>query len=278
MPKGVRNNLPEHAQTILRKAFNASFGEHGETRAFKIGWGAVKNAGYIKKAGKWIRKKVQLSALLDMKKKKLETLAIATVREDKLKIVKEKEEMEAKRLQKLAKDERAKDELLQELLNTIKDTNFNKELEQFSVSFKINEELSSKNGDLYISGVALGEGTFHGKYYSEDILPEIAKQLVGKPLRLAHKKGPKDIVGKITTTAYDSGLRQVKFKAKVFDAFARKLIEEELYEDVSIGVWVNKFNDVFHGWTATDPEVDELSILEKGECPEAKIKHKEYLH
>lgn len=330
LPKGIRNSLPEHAQTIWRKAFNASFSKHGEQRARKIAWGAVKNAGYMKKAGKWGRKKVQLSALLDMKRKKLETLAVVTARERKRKQTKKSEAqfyafprlkklpifdaahvrnamarfnqtqgmtsaekatakrkimaaakrygIKAESFQKLGIDEKTTNKLLQQLLNTIKDTYLTKELEQFSVSFKINEELSSADGDLHISGVAISEGTYHGKYYPNETLSEIARQLVGKPLRMAHRKGPKDIVGKITTTNYDSKTKQVKFGARVFDAFAKKLIEEELYQDVSIGVWVNKFNDLFHGWTATDPEVDELSILEKGECSQAKIQHKEYLN
>ncbi|MBW1975923.1 MAG: ChaB family protein [Deltaproteobacteria bacterium] len=330
LPKGVKNNLPAHAQSIWMSAFNSAYTKHGEKKAIKIAWGAVKNAGYIKKAGKWVRKKVQLSALLDMKKKKLETLAVVTARERKRKQSKKSEaqfyafprlkklpifdaahvrnamarfnqtqgmtsaeKTTAKRkimaaakkygievgsFQKLENNRLKTDKLLQELLNTIKNTNFNKELEQLSITFKINEELSSNEGDLYISGIALAEGTYHGKYYPNEILPEIAKQLVGKPLKMAHGKKPKDVVGRVTGTKYDAGLRQVGFRAKVFDELAKKLIEEELYADVSIGVWIDKFNDVFHGWTAANPEVDELSILEKGECPQAKIKHKEYLH
>ena len=278
LPKGVKGNLPEHAQGIWRSAFNASFGEQGEERAFKIAWSAVKNAGYIKKAGKWMRKTTQLSAILEIRKKRLETLATIVEKEKntKRKIVSDKKE--AINLQKSEIDKKITRGVLQQLLNTTKNTNVNKELEQLNISFKINEELSSSDGDLYISGVALAEGTYHGKYYPDEILPDIAKQLVGKPLRMAHQKGPKNIVGKITTTKYDSGSKEVRFKAKVFDAFARKLIEEELYEDVSIGVWIDKFNDIIHGWTAANPEVDELSILEKGECPLAKIKTKEYLN
>ncbi len=220
-----------------------------------------------------LKNKVQLSTLIDLKRKQLETLAAVFTREKKAERVR-RNEIEAK---KTENDERQTNELLQVVLNTTKDAYFNKELEQLSITFKINEELSSEDGDLHISGVAISEGTYHGKYYPDSILPEIAKQLVGKPLRLAHKKGPRDIVGKITSTKYDAGSRQVMFGAKVFDAFAKRLIEEELYEDVSVGVWINKFNDVFHGWTAIDPEVAELSILEKGECPDAKIKQKGYL-
>ena len=54
LPKSVKV-LPEHAQTIFRKAFNNSIGKYGEERAFKIAWAAVKNAGYRKQGDKWVK-------------------------------------------------------------------------------------------------------------------------------------------------------------------------------------------------------------------------------
>lgn len=57
LPERVRDNLPEHAQSIYRESFNSARGEYGETRAHKIAWGAVKNAGYRKRDGKWTKSK-----------------------------------------------------------------------------------------------------------------------------------------------------------------------------------------------------------------------------
>lgn len=57
LPDSVKDNLPEHAQTIFRKAFNAAHKEYGnEEQAFKVAWAAVKHE-YKKNAdGKWVKK------------------------------------------------------------------------------------------------------------------------------------------------------------------------------------------------------------------------------
>jgi len=56
LPDSVKNVLPAKAQEIFRKAFNAANAKyHDEERAFKIAWGAVKNAGYKKKNDKWVK-------------------------------------------------------------------------------------------------------------------------------------------------------------------------------------------------------------------------------
>lgn len=47
LPAGVKNALPAEAQSIWRNAFNSAVAdEMPEERAFKIAWGAVKNAGW----------------------------------------------------------------------------------------------------------------------------------------------------------------------------------------------------------------------------------------
>ena len=56
LPNGVRDNLPEHAQSIYRAAFNSAYAEHhSETRAAKTGWAAVK-VSYTKRNGRWVTK------------------------------------------------------------------------------------------------------------------------------------------------------------------------------------------------------------------------------
>lgn len=56
LPKPVQHVLPQGAQSMFRKAFNASHRKYGEIRAFKISWGAVKKKYKKGKSGKWVRK------------------------------------------------------------------------------------------------------------------------------------------------------------------------------------------------------------------------------
>ncbi|MGD8398726.1 MAG: ChaB family protein [Anaerolineae bacterium] len=49
LPDSVKDNLPEHAQEIYRKAFNSAWGqykdsEEREARAHQVAWSAVKQA------------------------------------------------------------------------------------------------------------------------------------------------------------------------------------------------------------------------------------------
>jgi len=56
LPKAVRDNLPEAAQTIWRKATEAAIAEYGDdNKAFATGWAAVRRSGYDKVGGKWTK-------------------------------------------------------------------------------------------------------------------------------------------------------------------------------------------------------------------------------
>lgn len=58
LPESVRKNLPEHAQTIFRDAFNNAHKEYGnEEQAFKVAWGAVKQKYEKSAEGTWVIKK-----------------------------------------------------------------------------------------------------------------------------------------------------------------------------------------------------------------------------
>ncbi len=50
LPKGVKDNLPPHAQEIYLAAFNNALTEYGgdEDRARRVAWAAVKKGGYAK--------------------------------------------------------------------------------------------------------------------------------------------------------------------------------------------------------------------------------------
>jgi len=57
LPAPIKAKLPDHAQTIYRKAFNNALSEvKKESSAFMIAWAAVKRAGYRKtSSGKWTK-------------------------------------------------------------------------------------------------------------------------------------------------------------------------------------------------------------------------------
>jgi cation transport regulator len=63
LPDSVRDNLPEHAQSIYREAFNSAFEEYRSARdrrgdasreetAHKVAWSAVKQK-YEKRGDRW---------------------------------------------------------------------------------------------------------------------------------------------------------------------------------------------------------------------------------
>ena len=60
LPKGVRDNLPKHAQEIYQAAYNNAWDEYGhdEARAHRVAWGAVEEK-YKKDddTGRWKQKK-----------------------------------------------------------------------------------------------------------------------------------------------------------------------------------------------------------------------------
>jgi cation transport regulator len=57
LPKGVKDNLPAHAQDIYLAAFNNAYREYegDEDRARRVAWSAVKKGGYAKDeaSGDW---------------------------------------------------------------------------------------------------------------------------------------------------------------------------------------------------------------------------------
>lgn len=66
LPESVRTHLPEHGQTIYRKAFNNAWDQYKdpddrrddasrEEVAHRVAWSAVKEV-YRKKDGQWVRK------------------------------------------------------------------------------------------------------------------------------------------------------------------------------------------------------------------------------
>ncbi|MEP7381993.1 MAG: putative cation transport regulator ChaB [Gemmatimonadota bacterium] len=67
LPDSVRDNLPEHAQTMYRAAFNSAWSEYAspaqrrdddsqEETAHRVAWSAVKHEYEKGESGKWHRK------------------------------------------------------------------------------------------------------------------------------------------------------------------------------------------------------------------------------
>lgn len=57
LPKGVKDNLPAHAETIYRKAYNSALEEYDqdEARAARVAWGAVKQSYHKNDQGQWVK-------------------------------------------------------------------------------------------------------------------------------------------------------------------------------------------------------------------------------
>lgn len=60
LPESVRTHLPEHAQSIYRKAFNSAYKTYDGDDAVsaKVAWSAVKKE-YEKNGDHWVAKKVE---------------------------------------------------------------------------------------------------------------------------------------------------------------------------------------------------------------------------
>ena len=57
LPDIVKDNLPAHAESIFRKAFNNALDEYkSERSAFRVAWSAVKRMYEKNSEGKWVKK------------------------------------------------------------------------------------------------------------------------------------------------------------------------------------------------------------------------------
>jgi cation transport regulator len=68
LPDSVKDNLPQHAQEIYRKAYNSAFDQYAdpdkrrgdesrEATAHKVAWSAVKEKYEKNDDGEWVKKK-----------------------------------------------------------------------------------------------------------------------------------------------------------------------------------------------------------------------------
>ena len=57
LPKGVKDNLPDHAQEIYKEAINSAWDQydHDEERSHRVAWAAVKESYHKNKEGIWVK-------------------------------------------------------------------------------------------------------------------------------------------------------------------------------------------------------------------------------
>jgi len=56
LPSSVKSHLPDHAQTIYRKAFNNAYEQYGtDAQAAQVAWSAVKKEYEKNNEGKWVK-------------------------------------------------------------------------------------------------------------------------------------------------------------------------------------------------------------------------------
>jgi cation transport regulator len=57
LPESVKDNLPAHAESIYKEAFNSAWDQydHDEDRAHRVAWGAVKKQYHKNEKGDWVK-------------------------------------------------------------------------------------------------------------------------------------------------------------------------------------------------------------------------------
>lgn len=61
LPRNITEHLPEHAQSIFRKAFNSAHEQYkNEEIAFCVAWAAVKKEYEKNQEGAWIKKMINI--------------------------------------------------------------------------------------------------------------------------------------------------------------------------------------------------------------------------
>ena len=130
----------------------------------------------------------------------------------------------------------------------------------------IKEILSSKDfyfysdgNELYISGIALGEGQWKNNEYTADGLSKSYESLIGKPLLYEHGLDPvfQDLViGNVISAWYDKDFRAIAFLAKVTCNRCKDMLRSGELKAVSVSV-----QPVMDRY-----EFDELSLVHAPAC------------
>ncbi len=134
------------------------------------------------------------------------------------------------------------------------------------VEYKAVSQLSSTE-DLIIEGVALQEGTFHGIFYSAEVLKKVAGSFIGKSFKMEHTRGLLGIVGKVIDASFDAAKRAILFTATIFDETAKRLLREKLAKNISVGIEVDTIiNEDLKREEVISGEGKEISLVEDPAC------------
>lgn len=109
---------------------------------------------------------------------------------------------------------------------------------EYFVPIEIQEGLKDTD-DFIIGGTAINETiTRNNVKYTAEELNQSASGLADKPILKDHKNEVDAIVGRTTTSYFDSVSKSVKFEGKIMDKLMREMIKDGRIKNVSIGAKV----------------------------------------
>jgi len=121
----------------------------------------------------------------------------------------------------------------------------------------------SKKDVMTISGIAINASeSRNGITYLASELSKAAKTLQGKPLMMDHSGSVKDIVGRVTSSKYNTLTESIEFEATVMEPKIQEMINDGRITDVSVGATVGDLAEQKDGTVyAINIEFLELSLV-----------------
>ena len=105
------------------------------------------------------------------------------------------------------------------------------------LGFTSNINILAKKPKLKISGVLIAEGVWKGVKYDYNEMKKALSKFLGLPIKVQHGKSEEfgdKVVGKVTKVAADDVIRSLVFEGIVTDERAVKLIEDGVFNAISI--------------------------------------------
>ncbi len=132
-----------------------------------------------------------------------------------------------------------------------------------------------KRDGRIISGTAIREGYHNGKFYPFRELERAFESLKEKELRFGHQENLP--VGMVINVWLDYKTKSIEFQARIDNELMSTQVAMGDYDSVSVGLWLEELpaRNVLSAPTVINIDFTELSIVMKGACTGAKIKHVE---
>jgi len=146
--------------------------------------------------------------------------------------------------------------------------------EELSVCFTIQQEKP-----LVITGIALAEGQWNGKYYDHSIVSQAVSLLPNMLVYVEHKKTEKyqdRVVGRVLEAEWNDTLKCALFKMEITDEDAKQDVLTGKFKAVSLGGYTEvdiKDNQLI----VTKLMFEEISLTETPACKKCLIMHTESL-